>query len=715
MNISFLRFLKREKAAVASAVTASSPSATTFEKPASERLGKTVMPNTSRYVGADAAASFPLAPETGAAATGSGNLPIGFASPGAAAMPAIVPRKISLGANGTISATPRFSQPDDTAQAIAERKIALQLADLLPQIAPELLQAQAIDLERRVLFHASELERGMASGHPTATLRSIYQQAPELFTRAITEADPTQVALPFGKVLEQFASFQVRPDQMRTNDLPQVETPFLQVAMEDEKRFRTSTAAIARVEPPATSTPPAASATEAAPVTQSGPVIAAPKIPTSPAPAAPILSATTKPIAERKTIAPIRLPIPTPAKNENGPAAADASAEPRSTIHLPTPQTPAKITSNGTGAPASERVPASSGPPVPTLPSPFAPAPLSRIPLKVTSPSNDLREALHPQDWSVRPAPPEKLPALEHEGSIQLPLREVLNGVPPFQLSGPPLDQLPATARIEFPIALIKPQLSSGRVEVSPAQFQAALPEEFRRQFQLEDQATPIPLPLPEILKNLPNESLQLRGDQEETEVETFFETPFSQKATEDAERLKVPSGPVAKATVTDPASPSAGGVEPGPPEAPRATLAPKISLQPAAEPASAPIATAALDPKSIVARASSLPGVQACAIVFSDGLSLAGNIPPDYEVDALCAITPAIMKRMDAQMTAAKLGALTGITVFCERAGVTLFAHGNICLAALHARGEEINCAARARLGQFAEELARTYAPADS
>ena len=65
--------------------------------------------------------------------------------------------------------------------------------------------------------------------------------------------------------------------------------------------------------------------------------------------------------------------------------------------------------------------------------------------------------------------------------------------------------------------------------------------------------------------------------------------------------------------------------------------------------------------------------------------------------------------------MSAAKLGALTGITVFCERAGVTLFAHGNICLAALHARGEEINCAARARLGQFAEELARTYAPADS
>ena len=34
------------------------------------------------------------------------------------------------------------------------------------------------------------------------------------------------------------------------------------------------------------------------------------------------------------------------------------------------------------------------------------------------------------------------------------------------------------------------------------------------------------------------------------------------------------------------------------------------------------------LDAKSVVAHVSRLPGVKACAIVFSDGLSLAGNIP---------------------------------------------------------------------------------------
>ena len=147
MNIPFVRFFKREKAALASAVTTTPPSPATFEKPASERLGKTVMPNTSRYVGADAAATFPLTPETGLGAMANGNLPIGFASPGAAAIPAVARPKISLGANGAISATPRFSSPDETAQAIAERKIALQLADLLPQIAPELLQAQEVDPE----------------------------------------------------------------------------------------------------------------------------------------------------------------------------------------------------------------------------------------------------------------------------------------------------------------------------------------------------------------------------------------------------------------------------------------------------------------------------------------------------------------------------------------------------------------------------------------
>ena len=67
-------------------------------------------------------------------------------------------------------------------------------------------------------------------------------------------------------------------------------------------------------------------------------------------------------------------------------------------------------------------------------------------------------------------------------------------------------------------------------------------------------------------------------------------------------------------------------------------------------------------------------------------------------------------MKRINDQMVGASLGPLTGITLYCAKTPVSLFAHGNICLAALHAGGE-IAPEVRARLGCAVRELARMYA----
>ncbi len=115
------------------------------------------------------------------------------------------------------------------------------------------------------------------------------------------------------------------------------------------------------------------------------------------------------------------------------------------------------------------------------------------------------------------------------------------------------------------------------------------------------------------------------------------------------------------------------------------------------------------LDAKAVVAHASRLPGVSACAIVFSDGLSLAGNIPPSYGAEALCALAPSIVKRIDEQMTSTSLGRLDAVTLFCAKAPVSFFARGNICLAALHSAGE-IATEIRVRLGRIAQELSRMY-----
>src|SRR5678809_373242 len=79
---------------------------------------------------------------------------------------------------------------------------------------------------------------------------------------------------------------------------------------------------------------------------------------------------------------------------------------------------------------------------------------------------------------------------------------------------------------------------------------------------------------LQDVLQNLPSDSLQLRGDQEEDEVTPTFETPFSMKATEDAARMKVSGVPIAKTVATPDVAP--------PPPAPVAKTSPRPVPAPA-------------------------------------------------------------------------------------------------------------------------------------
>jgi predicted regulator of Ras-like GTPase activity (Roadblock/LC7/MglB family) len=278
---------------------------------------------------------------------------------------------------------------------------------------------------------------------------------------------------------------------------------------------------------------------------------------------------------------------------------------------------------------------------------------------------------------------------------------------------------------------------------------------------------------LQDVLQNLPSDSLKLRGDQEDPEETSAFETPFSKKASEDAARMKVSAVPIAKSSATTEVavSPEVAtakteakpviaaaepAVQPGPTTAkptvqaavtppaevplrstektpvelakktPKSVPVAKEEILPETKPAAkAPPTDGStrrtalqnlldtnepLDAKTVLIHVSRLPGVSSCAIVFSDGLSLAGNIPADYEADALCATAPSIIKRISEQMLSAKFGALCGVTLYCSKTPVTLFAHGNICLAAVHS-GDEIAAEVRDRLGRTTQELARMYA----
>jgi predicted regulator of Ras-like GTPase activity (Roadblock/LC7/MglB family) len=696
MTIPFFSFFKRGKADAAAkasaAAAASKPVLPPLEKPSSERFSKTVMPNAIRTV----APQDPFQMAARSTAMG-GQMSTATA---VAPLPA-APRTISFAAPGPAPVKSRDLPP---AVALAlepnvERVISLELADVVAGMPPGHVKTLGEDDNRRILLRASEVEKGMANGKPSVSLATIYEQVPEIFLRTISPSDTWQVQLPFAKVLEQFTNLHVRADQERHLIVPQVETPFLKVAVEDCSEFgttleplqmETGDLPVVRVQPP---TAEAFAAAEPEPALDS-------RFQMSPAPSR------SPSVTAKSSQSPTRIPF--------------------------------KLSPNGTDAPAPESVPASSGPSVPNS-LPPSPAPV-RIPFKMTAPSEDARPKAEPWltkeslaaaiEAPVEPATDPVVvaePASPAELKIALPLLPILRSLPPMQLTGDP-GSVPAEARLELPFSLIEPQLAAGRISVTAKVFEVSLPAEYRSLFQAGAGAMDVSLPLQEVLKNLPAASLRMRDDQVEQEAGQNFATPFSAKAEEDAKLLNVPLTPIAKpvvAAVTE-VVPSVVKAS-APVEAARSTVADSKASDTVADPAITPEGQKAsdrpfrspfqvaldtdekLDAKGVVAHVNKIPGVKACAILFGDGLSLAGSLPSELETDGICAMAPSLMQRIENHLVDTKLGALRGMTLSCLKGAITFYMHENLCLAALHA-DVDLPGETRDKLGRIVHELSRKY-----
>jgi predicted regulator of Ras-like GTPase activity (Roadblock/LC7/MglB family) len=473
--------------------------------------------------------------------------------------------------------------------------------------------------------------------------------------------------LPFEKVLAGFQNLRIRSDQEHDPGVPQVETPFLQATLQDSKTFGVP------FEPlQACGTPPVRLELATA---------------QSLADAEPEASDKFIPTVVRPR-APLDIP-PVEESCESGFAPAKKNGAPLTIpFHLPP---------NGTGASAAERVPGSSGRPVPTsLPSQDGP---KRIPFKARAPSDALRRRKPKPpadaDWIVTAndllaaggSPETKTggsPEVETEpAKIKLGLKAILQALPAFQLNGD-AKEVPEEVRIEFPFSLIESQLATGRIGLTPKVFEEILPQGYRHLFNASEPNALVSLPLEEVLKNLPGTSLAIRDDQEEHEIGANFSTPFSVKAAEDAKRLQIESAPIVKqSSVTAPKT--------------------EVSLGTAA------VAEEKFDAKSAVAKVMQLPGVSACAVTFADGLSLAGNLPEDLGAEGLCAMAPSLLHRIGDYMADTKLGGLNAMTLHCANAPLTFFMHGNICLSALHS-AQGLTAEIREQLGRIAQELSQMY-----
>ncbi|HKP93388.1 MAG TPA: hypothetical protein VJS88_05785, partial [Chthoniobacterales bacterium] len=574
MTIPFLSYFKRNKgngAEKEKAAPVAKAAPAPLEKPSSERFSKTVMPNSARTV----AAHDPFEMASRSTALG------GQMAGGINLAPAQQQqRTISFSPSST--ATPTRDLPPAVALALAptvERVISLELSDVLAEMPEGYCKPmEVIDTSRRVLLKASEVEKGMATGKPTVSLATVYQQVPEAFIRKIADSDESQLTLPFQKVLDAFAKMQVRRDQERANAVPQVETPFLKVTMEDNEKFGTTIEPIETMELPAVRVePPTAEAFAAA-----------------------------EPEAAADAIVKM-----TPPPSSNGHA---TETTPK--------RIPFKLSLNGTDAPASESVPASSGPSVPTLPSPLAPVSAAptplRIPFKISAPALDEEEAKpKPEPWLTKEsmaaasdAPAASEPATPvvsetarvTEVKIALPLLPILKNLPPMQLTSDP-GCVPSDVHMELPFSLIEPQLASGRISVTAKVFEVSLPVSFRGLFQAGPGAVDVVLPLQEVLKNLPAASLRMREDQEEQEAGQNFATPFAKTAEEDAKRFKVPAAPVSKPEVTAPVeakaelaapdvSPATETLKPAAQDSPREESVRSADVTPASKTAAKPPAS---------------------------------------------------------------------------------------------------------------------------
>ena len=631
MTIPFLDLFKKltgRFAPVTNEPAAAPPPARAVKKPASERLSKTVLPHATRSFSPPD--PFRGAGDTTSARTSTPPLELGA-------------RRIT-----TLTPKPKSSRlPPALARALEpklERAISLRIADFIDGVpAGYIKPVEILDTAALVSLKASEIEKGMPDKNPTISLSSLYQQVPEIFLRGVLPDDDTRVALPYEKVLGQFKTAHVREDQMRDPTVPQLDTPILKATIQDSERFGT------KIEPIETSS--------------------LPRVPMKPATAESIAAAepeatvqqTTKSTSSGHPVISLYSPELKPKSEPPGPG--------RTGLKIPFDTSP-----NGTGASASERVPASSGPPVPT-PLPLTPE-LAKVPFhppaeKPKAPPTKTEVAPLATKLEVASAP------AKDETPITLSLKVVLQNLPRFQLNGD-VSAVSAEDRLTLPLRLIETQLASGRVSISPDVFQAALPEKHRDLFEIDEAKTPVALPLEEVLKNLPATILKLRDDQEGFALDTDFETPFSIKAKEDAQRFAV-----GKAT-----------------EQPAVEA--KIDVTPAAE--------KRIDPKEVVAQASALAGVKACAITFSDGLSLAGELPEKIAAQGLCAMAPAILERIAQHVRETKLGSLVAVTIYTSGSALSFFAQRNICMTALHAEGS-LPPQTRTQIAELVEKLSRTYA----
>jgi predicted regulator of Ras-like GTPase activity (Roadblock/LC7/MglB family) len=134
--------------------------------------------------------------------------------------------------------TPPLDPAPAVAQAAPDVSVTLELGDFVDRIPPSFLRPGPVNRQQPVVFHASDLYSDLARGRASVPLSVIHAVCGEIFAKPVSSTEDVEVLLPLQKLVEQMSSsLKPRGDQIQDEDVGQIDTPFLQVALEDQARL----------------------------------------------------------------------------------------------------------------------------------------------------------------------------------------------------------------------------------------------------------------------------------------------------------------------------------------------------------------------------------------------------------------------------------------------------------------------------------------------
>ncbi len=358
--------------------------------------------------------------------------------------------------------------------------------------------------------------------------------------------------------------------------------------------------------------------------------------------------------------------------------------------------------------------------PQPTPPQP-APAPVpAAVPAESASRPKPI--GLRLDSAPAAAVPPVSLASQDSGRRVTIRVRPLIQAMPGQRASL--LGSISENSEVDLPLEEIESQLSSGKVSISLDTFSAGLKPEDRAAFKENYTGENVLISLPEIVKNLPDQSFKRRADQHQQEVdENEFETPFNRPA--DAAPVPVAPAPLPIATPAPAPTPAPAAVAP----APTGPLRAKPLITPAIanyttrklnstgnkfpSPMHAALGTQdALDAKKVVKLASALPGVASLTIITEDGLGLAGNLPTFMDPDGFSAMAPQLHRKMATHASEMKLGELKHLSLTTETHTVTIFTGRGMTIAVLHQNQSDLGHGVREKFIAIVDGLAKQYNP---